>query len=125
MSKFFEDVLKMYLDNNFYEVELLELTQQITDLNLKRSLLMKTKLSKKYEEKDMIHIRNQLWNRLYTNYSLTKSYDWDLMKECIEVLEYSEEFIVETMNVLLENVDSFDNIKAKTDWEYVLSLFDD
>lgn len=125
MSNFFEDMLKLYLESNKYDIQLNNITQQITELNFKRSVLMKTKLDKKYEERDLYELKNNLWNRLYSNYSIQKDYSWDLMKECIEVLGYSEEFLVSIMDALLDNVGKYDNLKAKTDWEYVLSLFDD
>lgn len=125
MSNFFENVLKSYIESNQYDLELLDITQQITELNFKRSLLVKTKLDKKYEERDLSEQKNNVWNRLYSTYSIQKNYSWSLMKESIEILGYSEDFLVDTMEALLDNKGKYDNIRAKTDWEYVLNLFDE
>ena len=125
MSNFFESVLKMYLESSQYDLELLDLTQKITELNFKRSILVKTKLDKKYEERDLSEQKNNVWNRLFSTYSIQKDYSWNLMKESMELLGYSEEFLVDTMDTLLDNQGKYDNIKAKTDWEYVLNLFDE
>lgn len=126
LSIFFEECLDIYLESNIDEIELARINRTIMKANFERELYMKSRMDKKYIEKDKTQRKNKVWGQLYNSYSQTKEYDWELMKEAIELLEQSEEVLVGMMDTLIyDNSNSFDKLKTLKDWDYTVSLFDD
>lgn len=126
LSSFVEECFKFYLgldnDNRNKELQLKKLSDDINYKQFQRYLIEKSLVNKENNERLFNEEKNLRWRKLWNYYYLYRTYDFERMSECMDILGMKEEEIVSMMETLIEYKDEID-FKSSDKWEYAFNVY--